>query len=547
MNTIPYEELGPPTPFSFSTLFQDYMAKSKEIDQFFPRHFMRNKDWKSTIDAVTRRSLDRSEVAKILSQQNRSYQCGVKTLANIDLLLNDNTVAVVTGQQVGLFTGPMYTLYKALTAVGLCDHLSKVFPEISFVPVFWVEGEDHDFEEVSKIGLLTAANEYATFRYVPDEKMVGKNTGASGRVAFTETINKFLKDLRSSLPATDFTEQTFELLRTAHQPGMTFAQSFIHMMNILLEESGIIFLDPNTPDVKQLLKPVFRKEITEGSEACRLVIGQSELLEERYHAQVKPKSVNAFLFHEKGRFPIEPHPDGFSLKGVRKHFTRDELLTLLDEHPESFSPNVVLRPICQDTLLPTVAYVGGPSEIAYMAQLQPLYDLHGIPAPIIYPRAGVTIIEEKVEKVLQRFSIEALELFKDVEGVKTRIAASVSDFKAEELFASTSGSIEESINSLRSGILSIDKTLEQPIDNTLQRVISTVESLKQKTLSAQKRQHETYLRQVDKAYLHLAPGGAPQERTVSIVYYLNKYGPEFVRWLTGELRSDIHAHQLIRI
>jgi len=131
--------------------------------------------------------------------------------------------------------------------------------------------------------------------------------------------------------------------------------------------------------------------------------------------------------------------------------------------------------------------------------------------------------------------------------VRTRIAASVSDFKAEELFGSTIGSIEESINSLRSGILSIDKTLEQPIDNTLNRVTSTVEALKQKTIAAQKRQHETYLRQVDKAYLHMAPDGAPQERTVSIVYFLNKYGPEFVRWLTGELRTDVHAHQIIRI
>jgi len=547
MTSIPYRELGPPTPFAYSSLFQDYLAHSPDIQEFFPRHFANNKDWKGTLESVAGRGLDRSELVKILSQQNRSYQCGVKTLANIDLLLNDNTLAVVTGQQVGLFSGPLYTLYKALTAVALTEQLAKAFPDYSFVPVFWVEGEDHDFDEVSKVGLLTASNDYSTFRYVPDERLEGKNLGASGRVAFTETIGPFLDSIRASLPPTDFSEQTFELLRTAHQPGMTFAQSFIHMMNVLMEESGLIFLDPNSPDVKVLLRPVFRKEIEEESEACRRVIERSELLEERYHAQVKPRSVNIFLHHEKGRFAIEPHPKGFALKGVRQHYTKDELLTLLEDHPESFSPNVVLRPLCQDTLLPTVAYVGGPAEVAYMAQLQPLYEQFGIPAPIIYPRASATIVEDKVEKVFQRFAVSPLELFKDAEGVKARIAASVSDFQTDELFAATVTSIEESLNSLRSGILSIDKTLEGPLDNTLGRVTSAVDVLKQKTLAAQKRQHETFLRQIDKALLHIAPDNSPQERTVSIVYFLNKYGPEFVRWLGGELRTDLHAHQIIKL
>ncbi len=547
MQSIPYRELSAPTPFAYSALFQDYLARVPEVKPFFARHFSDNKAWRSLIETVSARSLDRSELVKILSQQNRSFQCGVRTLANIDLLLNDNTVAVVTGQQVGLFTGPLYTLYKALTAVGLCEDLKKAYPDHSFVPIFWVEGEDHDFEEVSQVNVLTATNEYATFRYVPDERLAGKNLGASGKVEFTATIDAFLTDIRASLPATDFTEQAFDLLRAATQPGMTFARSFIHLMNVFMEESGLIFIDPNATDVKQLLKPVFEKEITEASEACRLVIERSELLEERYHAQVKPKSVNAFLFTEKGRFAIEPHPDGFMLKGIRKHFDKAGLLSLLDSQPEAFSPNVVLRPICQDTLLPTVAYVAGPSEIAYMAQIQPLYERYGIPAPIIYPRASATIIEEKVEKVLQRFDVQPLELFRDAESIRTRIAASVSDFKADELFTSTVGSVEESINSLRSGILSIDKTLEGPIDATLSKITSAIDVLKQKTVAAQKRQHETHLRQIDKALLHLAPNQVPQERSLSIIYFLNKYGPDIVRWLSGELRADVHAHQLIRL
>ena len=212
---------------------------------------------------------------------------------------------------------------------------------------------------------------------------------------------------------TEFTTKVLDLFRSAYRPGTTLSKAFVYLLNVLLENSGLIFLDPNTPEVKQLLSPIFKQELTNISKSCQLVISESERLEQKYHAQVKPRSVNLFLHQPGGRFGIEPHPDGFALKGARQYFTTEELLNLLEQSPESFSPNVVLRPICQDFLLPTISYVAGPAEIAYFAQFKLLYEYFDIPEPLIYPRASLTIIEERVQKIIDKFDLKLLQVFQE--------------------------------------------------------------------------------------------------------------------------------------
>lgn len=546
MQWIDFAEL-PGTDLGISRLFTDFLTDHSRLRAFLSRDFRDARSWESTLKDVTSRSLDRSVLVRTLSRQNRDFQCGVRTLANIDLLLNENCVAVVTGQQVGLLGGPMYTLYKALTAIKLAHKLAKEHPHYEFVPVFWIEGEDHDFSEVAQLQLITTANELATFQYELEPKLQGKNIGAVGRHAFGAGLEPLFTAIRGAITPTDFTEGALTLAQSAYQPGMTFTRSFVHFLNNLLDDSGLIFIDPNDADLKKIVAPVFRKELEETPRVCQTVVDRSDQLEARYHAQVKPRSINAFLFHQGGRYAIEPHSQGYSLKGTRHIVSREEMFHLLDTTPEAFSPNVVLRPICQDTLLPTVAYVAGPSEVAYFAQLSALYPIFGIPEPVIYPRSSLTIIEDRVDKVLTRFAISPLEMFADLERVKSRIALEVSDFKTDELFASSMTSIEETLNSLRSGLNKIDPTLIAPLDGTVGKIRSQVEVLRQKTVAAQQRQHEVFMRQVDKAALLMIPGGQFQERTLNVLYFLNKYGPEFVRWLTGELRIDGFKHQLIRL
>ncbi len=546
MNWIPYNDLHSDDA-GFSKLFIDYVTNFSRIKDYYSGDFKDDKHWQAKLEAVVARKLDRSTLVQDLSNQNRDFHCGIKTLANIDLLLNDNTVALVTGQQVGLFSGSLYTLYKTLTTIKLSERLSQQYPEYNFVPIFWLEGEDHDFEEVSSFSILNSSNELIRLQYQVDEKTVGKNMGAVGSIHFDDSISALFKTLRQTLVPTEYSAKVIELFETAYQKGMTFSKAFVYLLNVLLEDSGLIFFDPHNASTKRILKPIFEQELKNVSHSCQLVITQSEHLEQQYHAQVKPRPVNLFFFHNGGRYAIEPHTDGFSLKGTRRTFSLNEMLNFLQTDPNLFSPNVVLRPICQDYLFPTLSYVAGPSEIAYFAQLKLLYEKFNIPEPLIYPRASATIVEERIQKVLDKYHLQPVDFFSDIEILKGRVAETISDFKVEELFSNTVGTVSESLTSLKDGLEAIDQTLVPAMENTLTRIQSSLHQLKEKTIAAQKRQHEISLRQLDKVSSNLFPNSSLQEREINIIYFLNKYGLEFLRWLRAELTIDKSMHQIINL
>jgi bacillithiol biosynthesis cysteine-adding enzyme BshC len=546
MNYISYNELQS-DEIGFSRLFVDYVNNYSRVKDFFVGDFRDEKHWRSSLEIVSHRSIDRSSLVQVLLHQNRDYHCGVKTLANIDLLLNENTVAVITGQQVGLFSGPLYALYKTLTALKLAERLSQQYPDYNFVPVFWLEGEDHDIEEVSSFALFNSSNELLRLQYQYEDKTGGKNIGAVGELHFDDSIVTLFDTLRQSLLPTEFSPKVIELFETAYQKGMTFSRAFIHLFSVLLEDSGLIFFDPHNSVTKKILTPIFENELKNVSCTCQLIVTQSELLEQQYHAQVKPRSVNLFMFHNGGRYALEPHPEGFSLKGTRKTFSVDEVIGFLHADPNLFSPNVVLRPICQDYLFPTLAYVAGPSEVAYFAQFKSLYEHFGIPEPIIYPRASATIVEERIRKVIDKFNLRIEDFFGDIDLLKGRVASTISDFKVEELFSNTFGTVSESLTSLKGGLESIDPTLVPAMENTLTRMQAALNALKEKTIAAQKRQHDISLRQLDRVSLNLFPNSNLQEREMNLIYYLNKYGLEFLRWLRGELVIDKFMHQIINI
>ncbi len=547
MPFISYRDL-PSGDSGFPSLFADYLTDFSRVQRFYSGDFRSDSDWKKTISRVVSAQRNRSAVANILSLQNRNFHCGIKTLANIDLLHNDNTLAVVTGQQVGLFTGPLYTIYKTLTAIKLVEDLNIRFPDYQFVPIFWLEGEDHDYEEVSSIRLISKSNDLVKLDYRLTEQAQEKNIGAVGILEFTDSIEQFFTALQDLISESEFKPKVLQLFRTAYQPGMTFNRAFVHLMNDLLEDSGLIFIDPHDAELKKLLTPIFQRELQTTPKLCQLVIDQSAQLEQNYHAQIKPKAVNLFLFHNNGRHLIEPHADGgYSLKGTRRHIPREEIERIAVDSPEMLSPNVVLRPLCQDWLLPTVAYVAGPSEVAYFAQLKPLYDELGIPQPLIYPRASVTIVEEKVDKVLERFKLQVSDFFQDVELTKRKVAESLGETNIEELFGGTSVAIHETLQHLKPELEMIDPTLLGSLDNTVKKIAYQIDALKERTVTAEARRSEVFLRQIDKAALHLYPEDTFQERSLNVLYFLNKYGLEFLRWLKSELVIDKFKHQVIKL
>ncbi|MCL4279212.1 MAG: bacillithiol biosynthesis cysteine-adding enzyme BshC, partial [Ignavibacteriaceae bacterium] len=335
-------------------------------------------------------------------------------------------------------------------------------------------------------------------------------------------------------------------LKNCFQEGRTFKAAFRDLIFNYFDNYGLVIFDPQTDEVKQLLKPIFKKEITDFRIHTEQLVHVSATLEELYHAQVKVKPVNLFLRVDEGRHSIEPVENEFRLRRKRKSYTQEQLLEVLENEPDKFSPNVLLRPICQDYLLPTAFYIAGPSEIAYFAQLKPLYELYNIVEPIIYPRSSLTILENSIAGSLDKFSIGINDVFVDVENVKKRIINSVEQSSVDEMFSDISNQLENSFDQLKEKLFDLDKTIADSSNRYRDKILGTIAELKSKAEKAQQKKYEVTLRQIDRAAVHLFPNSNLQEREINFVYFVNKYGDEFLKRIFDELQINKFEHQVIR-
>ena len=528
-------------------LFLDYLYEFDNVKHFYKNDFRNKESYLSVFRKVAEKFDDfRNELSDIVKDQYSIHKPSHKTEKNISLLKSKKTLAVVTGQQLGLFGGPLYTLYKIITAIKLSQYLSERYDEYQFVPVFWLEGDDHDFNEVRYMNLISDNNELLKFSY-EDEIEEDENKGSIGRLKFNEKINLVHYELSAKIRKTDFSQSLIEKLKSYYTDNETFKSSFSKLIFSLFDEYGLIIFDPQDKKVKERLKPVFKKEISDFRIHTEKLVNVSALLEETYHAQVKVRPVNLFYSNEEGRYLIEPLENEFRLKRKRKRFTYDELMSLIDTEPEAFSPNVLLRPICQDFVLPTAFYIGGPSEVAYFAQVMPLYDFYQIEAPIIYPRSSATLVEKNISSILEKFGLTVLDVFMDSDKLKSRVVGSLSDSTIESMFESTYNQIELSFDQLKEKLFELDKTLSDASTKYKQKIINYIDELKSKTIEAQKKKFEVTLRQIDKLAVNVFPNGNLQEREINFIHYANKYGDNFLKLVFDELAINKFEHQLINM
>ena len=546
MEWIDFRQL-PPAAGGFSQLFFDFLHNFEEVRGFYSHNFRSNQSFDVMMQSLDRRALDRSTLAAVLTEENRSFGSSSKTFDNIALLEKPGTYAVVTGQQVGLFGGPLYTVFKTLTAIKLVAKLSALFPENRFVPVFWVEGEDHDFAEMNHVTVLDGANTPVKIEYLPGGTVPERNLGPIGELVFDASLDQTMEQLSAALPKSEFTEKLVARLKGCYSPGRSFLLGFTSWMNYLFEEHGLVFISSNHPRLKGLLSPLFLREITEFPKSSQLVIEQSAELEKNYHAQIKAKSLNLFMFHKGGRYLIEPRETDFSLKGTRHFLQKDDLLRMAQENPASLSPNVVLRPIAQDTLLPTVAYVAGPSEIAYYAQLKPVYEYFGVPQPVIYPRASASFVEGGVQRAMEKYGLSLEAFFEDADSITRAVLAQIAEVNLDELFGTSQTGVRDVLNELKFGLQEIDPTLLGTLEATTLKIEGSLQILREKTMAAQKRRNEVAVRQIEKAANGMLPGDSLQERVVNVVHYLNKYGPDLIRRLYDEVDINTFKHQMITL
>ena len=528
-------------------LYLDYLYEFDNVKDFYKTNFRDKEEYLKTFRKVAEsHEHSREHLVNALNGQYKDFNLSSKTQKNISALSDKKTLAVVTGQQLGIMGGPLYTFYKIITAIKLSSALSERYDDYQFVPVFWPEADDHDFNEVREIYLINDNNEIKKIAY-DHELPEDENIGSVGNLQFTESLNNFFMELENNLRSTEYTPALMEKIKSIYSIGKTFKQSFKELLFWLFDKYGLIIFDPQDLKVKEILKPVFKKEITDFGIHTEKLVSVSAKLEEIYHAQVKVRPINLFYSYEGGRYLIEPVENEFRLRRKRKKFTQEELLAAMENEPGNFSPNVLLRPICQDFILPTAFYVGGPSEVAYFAQIMPLYDFYKIEPPIIYPRSSATIIEKNISSIIEKFEINLDQLLLDPERLKKKIIDSISNSSVDAIFNKTVSNIEKEMNQLKEKLFEFDKTLSDSTAKYGERILRYINELKDKAIEAQNRKFETTLRQIDKVTNSILPNSVLQEREINFIYFANKYSLEILKHLFDELSINKFEHQIISI
>ncbi|MCU0414291.1 MAG: bacillithiol biosynthesis cysteine-adding enzyme BshC, partial [Ignavibacteriaceae bacterium] len=519
----------------------------ENVADFFASDFRNRENYLKIFKNITdNRGTLSSDVSELITHQYSKLNPSDITFQNLKKLADKKTLAIVTGQQLGIVGGPLYTFYKIITTIKLSRFLSERYDDYNFVPVFWLEADDHDFNEVRAIKLIDEGNSLLTIGY-KEEIEEDDLKQSIGLIKLEQSINDFFNKLNNSLKETEFKQIIIDRLKDFYKEGKSFKEAFRDLILNYFDEYGLIIFDPQDSEVKKLLKPVFKKEITDFRIHTEQLVHVSATLEELYHAQVKVKPVNLFLRVDEGRYSIEPVENEYRLRRKRKSFTQEQLLELLENEPDKFSPNVLLRPICQDYLFPTAFYVAGPSEISYFAQIKPLYELYNITQPMIYPRSSATILENAIGNSLEKYSVSINEIFLDVENVKKRIINSVEETSVDEMFNGITSQIETTFDQLKEKLIDLDKTIADSSNRYRDKILSTVNELKSKAEKAQQKKYEVTLRQIDRAAVHLFPNSNLQEREINFVYFANKYGEDFLKKIFDELQINKFEHQIIKI
>lgn len=529
-------------------LFLDYLYEFDNVKNFY-KHNFRSKEtypqlFKNINEAKSKKAF---QISPIIKNQYKDFpQISSKTLRNIELIDNPKTIAVVTGQQLGIFGGPLYTIYKIITAIRLSNQMNERYDDYKFIPVFWLEGDDHDFNEVRAINIFDTENQVVTIGY--KEEIDDDDAKQSvGNLILDESINDSLNQLESLLRESDFKSGLFSKLKSIYKPGKSFKESFKELLIWLFDELGLIVFDPQDAEVKNILKPIFKKEVTDFVIHTQKLIQTSAELEELYHAQVKVKPVNLFYHTDDGRYSIEPVEEIYKLKRKRKQFTREEISNEIEIAPQRFSPNVLLRPICQDYLLPTGFYIAGPSEISYFAQVMPLYDFYEIVAPIVYPRSSVTVLEKNVNAALDKYDITLNDVFLGLTELKEKVISGLSENNIERTFEEVLNDVELIFDKIKENLFAVDKTLVDSSERYKEKIISIFNELKSKSVKAQETKYETTVRQLTRISNLLYPLENLQEREINFTYFYNKYGREFISKIYDDISVSEFEHQIIII
>ena len=524
-------------------LASDYAFSYANLADFFAGDPATPAAWADTIRRSQSLPRQPQETARVLAAQQEQRGAPAESRAAAAKLADPATRVIITGQQAGLFGGPLFTLLKALTAMKLAAKVTREHG-VAVVPVFWIDAEDHDWPEVSGCTVLDGESAARSIRLAD---LPGAGDLPIARLTLDDQITAAVDALGAALPDTEFRPDLIQAIRDCYKPGTGMATAFGRFIERVLGPHGLVVYDSADPAAKPLARDVFVKEVSHpGTTAAIAAKAGEALVAKGYHAQATLAAGTVCLFHLNAqREAIKV--DGAQASIGDKALSLHELVEDAKHHPEHFSPNVLVRPIVQDTVFPTICYVAGPNELAYLGQLKDVYAFFGVPMPLMYQRATVTLADSATLRFLTKYELPLTALRAQDEAALNHLLQSQLPPSVEQSIGALQTAIEERMGGVATAVPAIDPTLEGAVKNTLGKLQHEVQSLHNKVIQAAKRRDETLRRQFQRAQALTFPEGHPQEREVGFVWFLNRYGPALVDRLLDELPLEMGHHWVLTI
>lgn len=488
-HTIPLEDTG-----QFSALFIDYINGEKKLLPFYA-YAADIETFEKVIEDKAKETTDRKLLVEVLVSQ---YKRTALTPPEFSHLLKENTFTVCTGHQLCLFTGPLYFIYKIISTINLAETLKKKYPDNNFVPVYWMATEDHDFEEIRSINLF-------------GKKISWNNEKAKGAVGQLNTVslNSVIDELKAILGESENARSLIQLFSDAYLKHVTLADATRYLVHQLFSKYGLVILDADDEHLKETFVDIIKDDIINNTNYKIVNQTISEFERTGYKAQVKPREINVFRLSENDRLRIETSsPETLNYKA------------------SEYSPNVVLRPLYQQKILPNLAYIGGPGEIAYWLEYKAMFDHHKITFPVLIPRNFAVISDEKAEQQMQKLDLSKADLFKDAEQiikefVSKNAGSDISMKEQENKLIQIFGELAEKVSA-------VDPTLKANVEAELQKTLGSLNNIESKLMRSVKQKQEISINQIRKLKDKFLPEGVLQERHDNFAQYYLKYGENFI-------------------
>lgn len=509
---LPYRQTG-----AFSKIAMDYIDQADALKPFFalPPTLQ---GLQKAIENRKQFTTNRDELVKELKKQYENVSTTEKVKANIELLSSADTFTITTAHQNNIFTGPLYFIYKIVHAIKLADSLKTSLPDYNFVPIFYIGSEDADLDELNHI-------------HLGGEKLVWqtKQSGAVGRMKADKDLVKLIGLMEGQLAVLPYGKEIIAMLKEHYKEGASIQQATFQFVNNLFAEYGLVIILPDNPELKRQMIPLFRDELLHQHSATIIGKSAAQLETAGYKVQASGRDINLFYLEDGIRNRIEFKNGQYHVVDTKLVFTIDEILQELESHPERFSPNVILRGLYEETILPNIAFIGGGGETAYWLQLKDLFAHYAIPFPVLVLRNSFLVVEKKWQELIGKLNLTIEDFFLPEQELLNKLV--LRDSRNDVKLNGSLDEVEKLYESFKKQAAAIDSTLEKHVDSLKSKTVYRLQELEKKMLRAEKRKFSDQQRQIQTIKSHLFPGNGLQERVDNIAYYYARWGATFLKTL----------------